>query len=122
MNRKCEIFISDLVDVSPRLKDACNDVFDYWRPDHPPLTTLYSALGRQISDDFFSQESNVNDQIFFLIEAAMCSDDEELVTAVATGLIEAMAVHAASQEDKWKRIKMALGERSLQHAKVWMNE
>ncbi|WP_428377504.1 hypothetical protein [Lichenicoccus sp.] len=90
----------------------------YWDPDEPPDTTLLADLGRQIVDDFPSVGDAINDQLLLEIEGAMASGDEDLIIAVATGMIEAM-VGRANRLGTWNDIRPRLGKLSGDHADWW---
>lgn len=118
MQQSCEVFIDSLVVSSPALEAAYDDVKAYWEPDEPPTTTLFAALGEGIAEEL-GKGNEVSRSVSDQIEQAMRSDDENLVTAVATGLIESMVAWAGSSEDAWKLIANWLGEVSKRHAEAW---
>ncbi len=113
-------FVDTLVHQTSGLRTAYKDVLEYWSPDNPPVTTLFAALGDRIADDFESTDSDVNSRIFALIESAMASSDQKLVTAVATGLIEAMISRLAAREESLRRLTQELGALSRNHAEAWL--
>lgn len=115
-------FVNGLVHQTLGLKTAYKEVLEYWHPDEPPVTTLFAALGDRIADDFDITEPSVNSQIFALIESAMNSSDQRLVTAVATGLIEAMISRVVAKEECLQRLMQGLGVLSRKHAEAWMGE
>lgn len=117
---RCEDFVDLLAATSGGIKAACQEVLDEWRPEEPPVTTLFAALGDRIAEDFESAGVDTNRQIFSLIEKAMESGDPGLVTAVATGLIEALVTRAMRSESLWKQLAPFLGPRSLHHAEAWL--
>jgi hypothetical protein len=116
----CE-FIDALVEQSPTLRSAYQETVDYWQPDEPPVTTLFAALGTRIAKAFDNIGPEINRKTFRLIEAAMTSGDDRLVTAMATGLIEGMIGATERQEGLWPRIAPMLGERSRRHAEAWLS-
>ena len=113
-------FVNLLVHQTLGLQAAYEEAFEYWRPDEPPVTTLFAALGDRIADDFESTELDVNSRIFALIESAMASGDQKLITAVATGLIEAMISRVTAKEGSSRRLTQELGALSRKHAEAWM--
>lgn len=120
MNEECQLFLDALIDISPRLKEAYNDTLDYWAPDTPPVTTMFAAFGEKIADDFATEDLGICIKIFEKIESAMCHGKEELVIAVATGLIEAIVGRLAGDPEGWEAISKAMGECSRKHAEIWM--
>ena len=116
----CEEFVGLLAAASGGVQAAYQEVLDGWRPEEPPVTTLFAALGDRIAEDFDSAGVDTNRQMFSLIEKAMESGDQGLVTAVATGLIEALVTRAVRSEGLWKRMAPLLGPRALHHAEAWL--
>lgn len=117
----CEDFIGLLTATSGGVQAAYQEVLDEWQPDEPPITTLFAALGNRIAEDFASTDVDTNRRTFSLIEQAMESGDKGLVTAVATGLIEALVTRAAQSEGLWEKMALLLGPRSRNHAEVWLS-
>lgn len=120
MHVSCQKFVDQFVALSEGMRISIRDTVEYFAPNEPPVTALFEALGDRIAKDFDSTSEDVNQQVFRLIEDAMTSGDSHLVTAVATGLIEAIATETARNEGLWQRISPMLGERSLHHAKAWL--
>ena len=116
----CREFVDTLIEQTEGLQVAYREAVEYWEPDESPVTTLFAALGGQIAEDFDRTGTEVNQQIFRLIEAAMVGGDRNLVTAVATGLIEAIIARAWRQEGLWLRILPMLGDLSRKHAEAWL--
>lgn len=115
-----EDFLTLLMACSGRVRSTYQEVVEDWYPEEPPITTLFAALGKQIVEDFDISETDLNRRIFSLIEQAMESSDQRLVTAVATGLIEAMVNRAARRDGLLERLKASLGPQSLNHANAWL--
>ncbi|MBH5403174.1 hypothetical protein HZZ13_36080 [Bradyrhizobium sp. CNPSo 4010] len=115
-----EDFVGLLIAASSRLQSAYQKVLNEWGPEEPPITILFAALGDQIAEDFDRAGVDANRRVFSLIEQAMESDDKGLVTAVATGLIEALVTRAVRTESLWKEMAPFLGPRSRHHAEAWL--
>jgi len=120
MDAHSQKFVNSLTALSGRLQVVYREITNEWQPDEPPITTLFAALGDQIAEDFDSTRMDINRQIFFLIENSMESGNMPLVTAVATGLIEAMVVRAVQDKYLWNRISPLLGVLTLHHANAWL--
>lgn len=115
-----EEFVGLLSAASHGVEQVCQEVLADWRPEKPPVTTLFAALGDRIADDFRVAGFDTNRRIFSLIEHAMESSDQGLVAAVATGLIEALVSRAARSEGLWEEMAPLLGPRSRHHAEAWL--
>lgn len=120
MEKSCHKFINTLIERTASLQATYRETIDYWEPDEPPVTTMFAALGSRIADDFDSIETDINWITFRLIEEAMAGDDNNLKTAVATGLLEAIIATAWRHEGLWSRISPMLGDMSRKHADAWL--
>jgi hypothetical protein len=118
---RCEDFVDLLAATSGGVQAAHQEVLGEWLLEEPPVTTLFAALGDRIAEDFDSTSADSSHEMFLLIEKAMDSGDPGLVTAVATGLIEALVNRAVRSESLWTRIAPLLGPRSLNHAEAWLS-
>ncbi|UFZ03819.1 hypothetical protein LQG66_32225 [Bradyrhizobium ontarionense] len=115
-----EEFVRELTAASSNVQATYQAVVNDWRPESPPVTVLFGYLGDQIADDFSHVGIDVNRRIFSLVEQAMESRDQRLLTATATGLIEALANRAGRTRGQWEQIVPLLGPRSLHHAEAWL--
>lgn len=119
MEASCHEFVDALAKCSVPLQAALRETVEDWRPDEPPVTVLFAALGDRIAERFDEEGIEVNQTLLRLVESAMNSGDTNLVTAVATGLIEGLLAKAWRKEGLWSRISPMLGERSRRHADAW---
>ncbi|WP_123648553.1 DUF7674 family protein [Lysobacter enzymogenes] len=114
-------FLALLIDDSDELRSIYQEVINEWHPEAPPTITLYAALGHRIAESFHLSNTLFNRRTFSLIEQAMKSDNQDLVEAVATGLIEALLTRAVQTEPLWEQIRPLLGPVSLHHADSWLS-
>jgi hypothetical protein len=121
MDIQCQDFVDSLITISERLKKNKLIEEEFWAPEEPPLTILFGALGDGVAEEFDLVDAEVNQRVFSLIEEAMASSHAPLVTAVATGLIEAVVSSAAQKNDLLVRILSMMGKLSLHHAEVWLS-
>ena len=120
MNTSCRAFVDALIQHSAEMQVVYRETLDYWSPDEPPLTTLFAALGDQIVLDFDRVKNEVNRAIFRQIESAMVSGDEQLITAVATGLIESIVAKASLEMELRQQVLPMFGEQSHKHVVAWI--
>lgn len=116
----CDDFVNLLIMTSDDMRTTYQEVVEYWRPESPPLTTLFAAFGDKMAECFSSNRREFNSRVFLLIEQGMESGDDMLVTAVATGLIEALAARAVQADGYWAEISLLLGPKSRSHAEAWL--
>lgn len=117
MDKACSNFVEELTKQSDILQIAMTNVYKYWEPEEPPVTILFAELGRALAKYFNRLEGKV--KLFETIEGAMLSDNELLVTAVASGLIEAMVAEGEQIGNFCDSIGPQLGAHSRSHAKSW---
>jgi hypothetical protein len=115
-----ENLLRQLIAVAPELAAAYDEILKQWQPDSPPPIVAFGKIGLRIADDFDIMSSKTIDSIFDLIETGMKSGDDELLAAVATGLIEAMVGQAERSEAKLDRMRSRLGTLSKSHADAWI--
>ncbi|MFI8384437.1 hypothetical protein [Pseudomonas sp. NPDC079086] len=120
MDEDCRGFIAALIAQAPALESALRETLEYWEPDEPPVTILFAALGERMVDEFNSAGADANQRRFHLIESAMNSSNSDLVTAVATGLLEAIVSAASRQEGLLPRVSLMLGKLSRRHVNAWL--
>lgn len=121
METKCDHFVENLMSASDFIKNAVHETIEYWAPDPPPVIILFSALGHELARQFDSLEDRTRARIFNQIEEGMDSKDEQLKTAVATGMIEAIFSEAFKDDQLSQRIKLELGPASVRYVDAWMN-
>lgn len=119
--KNCDEFVCLLTKSSGRALSVYKETIDEWWPENPPVCVLFALLGDSICDEFANVDANSNREIFNLIEEAMDSNDQELTSAVATGLIEALVTRAAKKTGLWDEIAPLLGPLSRNHAQAWLS-
>lgn len=96
------------------LQRARNSVVEDWG-EAVPVSVLFSTLGKSIAKNLVELSPSSRSRIFHLIEMGMNSPDEELVAAVATGLLEALDNSLADHADIKTSIYLELGPRSKKY-------
>jgi hypothetical protein len=118
METSCVQFVENLITTSDVFLVIRRELFEYWEPDQPPVTVLFAALGKELVRQFDAIDKTAREAVFRYIEDGMNSKDDSLVTAVATGMIEAI-VSESVRSAKWPQIEMCLGDLSKRHARKW---
>ena len=78
---------------------------------------LYAAgaIGGKIGEEYIQIPKENLKSLFDLIESGASSEDEDLSTAVLTGLLETMTDPLMEDREIWKQAQGILGENSLRH-------
>lgn len=121
MNDSSRRFIELLVAVAPPLKVTFEDTIAYWRPEPPPVTIAFGELGESLVEHYQFFGPDQIREIMTIIEEGINSQNDELSTAVATGLIEAIVGHASAVKDRLEPILSQFGPASRSHADAWAN-
>jgi len=106
--------ITGLPDINESYVKCLSD----WAPEFPPITIVFASIGRQVSNGFLSRSANENIAIFNLIEEGLASGEEELVEAIATGLVEAL-IPFSIKNGTFEEIEPLLGQRTAEHVASW---
>jgi hypothetical protein len=122
MNTACSEFALAIAKISPELQSAYDATFDYWAPDQPPVTILFAALGDEMAVALGCCSLAAQQELLSRIEDAIVSDDEELATAVATGLVESIVSKLAQDEVALHRVLSMFGAKTRSHANAWLSE
>lgn len=93
----------------------------YWYPQTTPVVILFAQIGKAIAGNFCHLDESQKKAIFKHIEEGMDSLNDELATAVATGLIEAIVTKADNNFLLSKELDVFWGEKSKLHALAWQN-
>ena len=112
-------YIRNLVSDDPPLKEVLDRCLCDWEPEMPPTTILFAKVGNAIGDYLNVCSANQRHKIFTGIEIAMTDPDENLKTAMATGLIESLVTKADKQEGLWAQLEQYFGPISKNHALSW---
>lgn len=115
-------FIKLLINNYEAFKYKYDEDIDFWSPDLPPLTLLFSSLGNEFITSFEKIDETYYDEIFLDIEKYMLMDDEnEVSNAVATGFLEGIVNLSGPHKTNWELIECRLLNSSKKYAHAWLN-
>lgn len=114
-------YLSFFTQASEYMKNEVNRCVEYWLPDPPPTILLFSLVGKALVNQLASLSHSEKSALFQHIETGMRSDNDELATAVATGLVESLVTASDENESVWKEIEAYLHVESKKHALAWKN-
>ena len=121
MNAACQQFAGSIARLSAGSEIAYSKAALQWTLEDAPATVVFGYFGDSIAEDFDAMDAEARHRIFRFVEEGMCSGDVGLLTAVATGLVEALANEAVRRGDLWERMWPHLGARTLAHARAWLD-
>ncbi|MFJ5456147.1 hypothetical protein [Pectobacterium sp. CHL-2024] len=119
MEKYINEYLSVFTQKSEYIKSEVNKGVKYWLPDNSPTILLFSLVGKTLVNqlDFLRESDKL--EFFQHIETGMLSENADLSTAVATGLIEALVTASDEDESMWKKIESYLHTESKKHALSW---
>ncbi|MBA0210038.1 hypothetical protein [Pectobacterium brasiliense] len=119
MEKYINEYLSVFTQKSEYIKNEVNKGVKYWLPDNSPTILLFSLVGKTLVNqlDFLRESDKL--EFFQHIETGMLSENADLSTAVATGLIEALVTASDEDESMWKKIESYLHTESKKHALSW---
>lgn len=121
MKQNAVDFLNRLVCISAAITQKRDETIAYWAPDEPPITIAFSEIGQALVDEIAFLDNVTLQEAFSMIEDGVVSEDEELSTAVATGLIEGM-VGFAAEKGAYHQLLTLLRPNSRSHAQAWYTE
>lgn len=114
-------YLKKMASFSTVILEKIESVNKYWSPEEPPVIVLFSQIGKTLARIYPSFENAQKESVFQHIEEGMTSTNDELATAVATGLIEAIVTSTDGDHLLWAKIEKSLGHKSKEHALAWKN-
>lgn len=114
-----DLFIADLMQFKP-MKSAKDSAKELWGGEDVPFLFLCGEIGRTFINSFDLLSANEKTYIFTAIETGIRSEDEELSTAIATGLLEAMLINAEKNPLILSRVDALLGKESKRYLDGWI--
>ncbi|WP_145476093.1 DUF7674 family protein [Yersinia similis] len=121
MDKYFNDYIFVFTQLSEYVKKEVDQCVEYWLPESPPMILLFSRIGKVLVNQFSELNEAEKYVISQHIEDGMQSDNDELATAVATGLIESLVTATDENEELWKAIEAWLHIESRKHAIAWKN-
>lgn len=114
-------FADNMLSRSAFLRDHCQDLEEYSDPECPLPISLLGYFGGQIAKRYDALAPEEWALLSALIEQGMASEDDDVSTAVATGLIEGLIHRAEAVEGLWPRIEAGLGSLTRGYADAYRN-
>ena len=114
-------FADHMLIESAFLRDNCRDLEEYRDPEEPLPISLLGHFGGEIAKQYDAIGPEEWRRLSALIEQGLASEDSDIGTAVATGLIEGLIHRAEVVEGLWSRIEAALGPQARSYADAYRN-
>lgn len=112
-------FAEYMLSSSAFLREHCCDTEEYMDPECPLPIALLGKFGGEIAENYDVITPNEWKSLSATIEEGLASDNNNVSTAVATGLIEGMIHRAEAVENLWSRIEAGLGPRARSYAQAY---
>ena len=112
-------FAESMLSHSAFLRGQCHDLDDYRDPEAPLAIPLLGHFGVTIAANFDTIPPGEWKTLSAMIEQGLASGDEDVGTAVATGLVEGLIHRAETVENLWPRIEAALGSAARSYADAY---
>lgn len=112
-------FADQMLSESAFLRDNCRDLEEYRDPEEPLPISLLGHFGGEIAKQYDTIDPEEWRRLSALIEQGLASDDSDIGTAVATGLIEGLIHRAEAVEGLWPRIEANLGPQARAYADAY---
>ncbi len=120
MELEIEQFVLQLSIDFHEIENFWREQQSYWPESNFPVVHVFGGLADLILARFRVLSPSKKMEIFDEIEQAMNSSSQQLVNAVATGLIESLTVAKRRDELLWRDLQAAFGRSSLAHALAWL--
>ncbi|GKW01866.1 hypothetical protein PEC301877_06810 [Pectobacterium carotovorum subsp. carotovorum] len=121
MDKYVNEYLSVFTHKSEYIKNEANQSIEYWLPDPPPTILLFSLVGKALVNQLALLRESDKLNFFQHIEMGINSENTDLATAVATGLVEALITASDEDESVWGKIENYLHSESKNHALSWRN-
>ncbi|UAY94274.1 hypothetical protein KSL88_09950 [Pectobacterium polaris] len=112
-------YLSMFTQRSEYIKNEVSNSIKYWFPDDPPTVLLFSLVGKALVNQLALLRESDKLIFFQHIEMGITSENTDLATAVATGLVEALVTASDEDESVWEKIENYLHSESKNHALSW---
>jgi hypothetical protein len=114
-----ETAIAALIGTADNLRIAHNQVVADWSPDAPPLTLVFSILGRRLCSHAEATSEQEWKQVFTIVDQLIKVGDESVKDAVTTGMLEAMLAEASAGRCDFSRFARYLGAETKAYCRAW---
>ncbi len=114
-------FTDQMLSESAFLRDNCRDLEQYRDPEEPLPISLLGHFGGEIAKRYDTIGLEEWRRLTDLIEQGLASDDTDVGTAVATGLIEVLIHRAEAVDGLWPKIEQGLGSQARSYAAAYRN-
>lgn len=118
-HRPVMLLIEAMLSASAVLRGECRSLVDEAEPHCPLPTVLMGEMGQVVAEGWDAIPADEWTRLSALIEGALASDDDDLGTAVATGLIEGLIHRAEAIGGLWPRVEAALGPEARDYADAY---
>jgi hypothetical protein len=114
-------FAEEMLAKSAFLQEHCHDLEQHRDPGEETPIGMMGDFGLEIASGYETMTPAERTLILGLIEQGLLSHDEDVSTAVATGLIEGLIHRAEVIDGRWEKIEPDLGPEARAYADAYRN-
>ena len=114
-----EAAVNALINTSGFLRVAHEQLIEEWSPDAPPLTIVFSSLGRSLCCHSSTSSDKALMEICTVIEELMNRGDDTVKDAVATGMLEGMLGESSAGMCDMLTLAPFLGAQTKAYCRSW---
>jgi len=114
-----EAAVDALVTTADFFRAAYKQLVEEWSPDAPPVTIIFSSLGRSFCSHSSMSSKLALMNICAVIEELMSRGDDAVQDAVATGMLEAMLAESSAGRFDMSTLTPFLGTHTKAYCRAW---
>lgn len=111
--------VNRLIRTAQHLRIAHERLIDEWSPDAPPLTIVFSNLGRSICRYASILTKTELAELCTVVEDLITRGEENVKNAVATGTLEAMLAESSAGRFDISLVAGLLGPETKAYCRSW---
>lgn len=111
--------VNAFINTAGFLRLSHEQLIEEWSPDTPPLTIVFSSLGRSLSRHSSTLSKKVLRDICKTMEELLNRGDDSVKNAVATGMLEAMLGESSAGRCDMLTFLPFLGNQTKSFCRSW---
>jgi hypothetical protein len=113
------VAVQRLINTAEHLRKAHERLVTEWSPDVPPLTIVFSTLGRSLCNYALTSSETELVATCTTIEDLVIQGDDMVKDAVTTGMLEAMLAESSAGRFELSTLTSFLGPETKAYCRSW---